>query len=456
MTNETFDPNSMWGQRETVGPDPDEAQPVTTSFVRILIAAGAILLLSGVAVVLVVNSWGNEIAESIKTAEAERPLDPLGTISAAIKIHDAPPTNHKNPSVDWNAEEKKVANSSAIKGLRRKLSSTSSLIQNVQNSKSELGKRIKRLKASEQGAKIASSSKHIESFIWIENEYDSLDIESGEASEFIRDMQGFLQKVESRDDGSYTPQPFVSDRLSGFKVKFESERKKLTELQDALTSVVDAASELQPASLLDVALEKTRADHAATRAERIATGAKEGRQNATANLVEKSKAASKDLTTSEINLVNAKKTKAALKNNTDADEILAELELQIENDRIAAAKRVLEQEFQRDLTDIKTYLAPFLADGRTHRGGSPGAGPISYSYLTGKVVFDNTPQGLANFGIVGYSIRRNLGGFPGPVAVDRMKTGYPNSEPTAQFLERAQHLLKKYGELLVEKGMLAE
>ena len=443
MTNDTFDPNTLWGERETVGPDPDEVQPVSKSFVRILIATGTILVLSGIAVVLVINGWDGENPKPARTvagnsSDDHRNVDPIEKIGNAMGVFDAPPTNHKDPSIDWKAEEKKVASKSAIKGLRRKLNATRDLISSVQDTKSELGSQIELLKASEAGARIASNSEHIESFIWIENEYDSLEIGNDEASEFVGDMLGFLQKVESRDDGSYTPQPFVSERLRGFTTEFEAQRKQLRELQEALNSVVTAASGLKPSGLLDVALEKTKADHAATLAKRIAMGAKEGREQATADLAEETKATNKDLATSKINLENARRAKDALANNADAAQIQAKLEIKKENDRIAAANLVLEQEFQRELADIRTYLAPFLADGRHFRGESPGSGPISYSLLIGGGVLDRTPQGLYNLGVSGYKCGRPLGGFPGVIAVDRMKTGHPQSEPTARFLERSQ------------------
>ena len=155
--------------------DPDEVQPVSKSLIRILIAAGAIIVISGVAVAMTLNGFDSAATDSSKTLPADTSNDqsptPLTSIGNAIRSFDTTPKLGTSTSVDWEAEENRVANKSAITGLRQKLNSATSLIQRIEEQRDNFNDQLDGLRVSEAGSKIASSSDHVESYILIDDEF---------------------------------------------------------------------------------------------------------------------------------------------------------------------------------------------------------------------------------------------------------------------------------------------
>ena len=286
--------------------------------------------------------------------------------------------------------------------------------------------------------------------------FSSLELENDEANEFIRDMLGFLERVEARDDGSYSPQPFVTDRLQGFVAGFETKQERLKKLVIALNSLLDSTRGFAPSHPLDVVLEKSRKEQAAKLADQLVVSGKAGRDKANADLADATKAAQENLAASEIKLKNANAESESLKNDTAADNILADSNDQKVANRIEAAKRMLEQEFQRDLADIQRYLCPFLGAGAKHRGPNKGIGPVSFGLIESCGALNENTKGLVSLGFAANETGRDLGGFPVSHSIDRIQAGFNNTEATVRYLSRAQELLKKYGALMVEKEMLGK
>ncbi len=127
-----------------------------------------------------------------------------------------------------------------------------------------------------------------------------------------------------------------------------------------------------------------------------------------------------------------------------------------------AARQKLEAEFQRDQAEIKSLLSPFTSDGDAHptigNDDSPqtwiyrtGYGPVSFGRLQSSGCLEATREGrqrLYFFGGTGDNLRPKRG-FPA-----YSRTGL-NSQATVARVDRARELLLKYGDLMVEKGMLA-
>ena len=98
------------------------------------------------------------------------------------------------------------------------------------------------------------------------------------------------------------------------------------------------------------------------------------------------------------------------------------------------------------------------------RGNAAGKGPASFSAIKLKGALENTADGLASLSVAAKN-GRPLGGFPEINIMAHMITN--NSTPGSYhntpkyrgieaYLEKAQSLLKKYGPLMVEKGLLAK
>lgn len=112
-------------------------------------------------------------------------------------------------------------------------------------------------------------------------------------------------------------------------------------------------------------------------------------------------------------------------------------------------KAKLEQDFQKDLPEIRNYLTNYLSDGYELRGG--GKGPASLRALRGTPIFEAGRRGLE--AIIHYASNRN----DRPRGPIEPETGgdYGWKIANKDVLTKVQSLLSKYGELLVEKGMLA-
>ena len=120
------------------------------------------------------------------------------------------------------------------------------------------------------------------------------------------------------------------------------------------------------------------------------------------------------------------------------------------------ARVQLERDFEKDLTEIKSLLRPMLALAKTQPGNNrqlervAGTGPISLSKLRGVGALDPSERGVQLlhylFGAPGHD--RDMGGFP--------RFGSVAGKKEEDNAWRAQELLIKYGDLMVEKKMLAE
>lgn len=116
----------------------------------------------------------------------------------------------------------------------------------------------------------------------------------------------------------------------------------------------------------------------------------------------------------------------------------------------ATRQAQLEQEFQQDLPNIKTYLCAYTEPGYAHRQDNT-KGPVSLSYLKGLGALKPGLPGLTKLlSVASASSDRPKGALPHYIGGD-LRNGNINTEP----VEKAQQLLLKYGDLMVKKGMLA-
>ena len=128
-----------------------------------------------------------------------------------------------------------------------------------------------------------------------------------------------------------------------------------------------------------------------------------------------------------------------------------------------AAKQKLEAEFRREQSEITSVLFPFLDtngesqprfgpidDPRSWHFPGQGLGPTSFSRLSASGALEDSADGNRRLYFLGgdFNNLRRKGGFPSYVA-----TGL-NDRGVLGRVQRARELLVKYGELMVEKGML--
>ena len=122
----------------------------------------------------------------------------------------------------------------------------------------------------------------------------------------------------------------------------------------------------------------------------------------------------------------------------------------------AIAKARLEREFQQDLPQIRSLLRPLITEGLTQPGKNgfvpaDKKQPVSLAKLRGTGSLSPTAKARAGlYYIVGTMRDRDLGSFP------RYTGGAQDVQSKQSTMMRVQELVNKYGELMVEKGMMAE
>ena len=118
----------------------------------------------------------------------------------------------------------------------------------------------------------------------------------------------------------------------------------------------------------------------------------------------------------------------------------AETKRRIEEVKRLQAKQDMLKEFERDLPQIRSYLSAFISSGRQYRK-KEGEGPVSLSLITSKGTMAPS-GGLSVLSFLANVNDRSAGALKNPAGYDQV--------------QKAQDLLKKYADLLVEKGMLDE
>ena len=138
---------------------------------------------------------------------------------------------------------------------------------------------------------------------------------------------------------------------------------------------------------------------------------------------------------------------------------LAAIEKRNEELRARLALEKLKAEYQADLSEIESLLAPFLDSAITQptksnpiaKGGP--MKPTSLNALKGSGALDDSSDGLNLLYQAGGhpANMRKKGGFPSFVSLQTLGQGSERDK-----VRRAQQLLVKYGELMVEDGLLSK
>jgi len=108
----------------------------------------------------------------------------------------------------------------------------------------------------------------------------------------------------------------------------------------------------------------------------------------------------------------------------------------------------LEREYESDMPKIQGYLSAFITEGYALRTDGT-KGPVSFSLLKGEGALNSTREGMGRLCNLAHSGSERP---PGPIPyITFFNVGQAPMEP----IETAQALLRKYGDLMVEKGLLA-
>ena len=455
MDEEFVDPNEHYANREITTPENrsgDDDEPATLYRVVGWLALSAVILTVGYSYADMDWLFGSndqtaQIESSIPRAQPARLSDkPIGTEIVADKVQEI--TGLSLPeSIDWRKQEEIAANRSAVEDFRAKLESISSLGTANSEQLIALQAKTQELLTSKAGAKIGSDSKYVEQYIALQEKIEKLTVSIPVADKFARDMLALLNRVEASGDTSYAPQEFVTTRATDYQNQSREKTKELKQYDVAIDGIVAATGHLFGELPLESAIKSLLEKEDAELAEAL------------------SKARKKMIEVKSNELAEAEKNRVAAEANLEITKVkagAAAVEAKRKQLVLTEAKRKLENEFAAARAEVQTYLQYLMADGRSHRGSASGVGPVSYGAVVGSGALEGDQRGIIIMsrwcGSNGYGANSNnlrAKDSSNLILTDFM-FNQPRYESDIRFAEKAQQLLKKFGPLMVEKGLLVE
>ena len=455
MDEEFVDPNEHYANREITTPENhsgDDDESATLYRVVGWLALSAVILTVGYSYadtdwLFSSNDQTAQVEAAIPKTQPARLSDkPTGTKIVADKVQEI--TGLSLPEgIDWRKQEEIAANRSAVEDFRTKLKSISSLGTANAEQLIALQAKTQELLTSEAGAKIGSDSKYVEQYIALQEKIKKLTVSIPVADKFASDMLALLDRVEASGDTSYAPQGFVTTRATDYQNQRQEKTNELKEYEDAIDGIVAATGHLAAELPLESAISSLLKKETADLAETLSEARRETKKIKDAELARaerKKIAAEADLEIARIN-AGAAVVKAA-RNKVDSD----------------AAKQKLENEFAAARGEIQTYLQYLMTDGRDNRGGAPGIGPVSYKVVVGSGALNAGRNGIIKMSRLcgsnghGWNANNQRAKNSSSLILSEFMFTQPRYEPDIRFAEKAQQLLKKFGPLMVHKGLLAE
>jgi len=268
-------------------------------------------------------------------------------------------------------------------------------------------------------------------------------------------LREFLDKALASEDGSYAPSEDLVARIEAVRAEataaaavYEDHNRKLAAL---VASVPAAAGADTPT--LETALEQLEERLAAEEAALVSAAVEEARKER-AEALARAQADTERQVTAERLKAEEMERGIKLDELRDRQEAARQQAAAEAREREEAQRRVeLERRFEAALPEIQALLRPFITDGNTQPVGrffkrSTTRGKVSFSALQGGGLLDDSVESARNLfnGMVpNRQNDRELGSFPGMGG---------RGDWIGQVV-RAQQLLREFGPLLVEKGMLA-
>lgn len=350
----------------------------------------------------------------------------------------------------YEQQEQAITKSNALSVLERGEVLRQEIMRFAE-SRDKLSQFMSQLKDSEDGRRIASSPE----LIALAGESLSVSIPSENAAPtFLARLDSLLsvpkQAMEQKVAG-YKPGESLESAFSDLEQQCRDSKSLVDRIQSDLNSILKKAADLPVNRELDLQQALASIEEVKERQRSaIVAQAQEAAKNEAAKML-----AAQEVE-NERKLAEAKIEASKLAGEQMAAKIVADAQAEkIRQDaerkaqEAAMAKAKLEQDFQKDLPDIRNYLTNYLSDGFELR--SAGKGPASLTALRGTPIFEPGRRGME--AIIHYANNKN----DRPRGPIERETGgeYGWKIANKEVLSKVQSLLIKYADLLVEKGMLA-
>lgn len=297
------------------------------------------------------------------------------------------------------------------------------------------------LEASDTGRKIAASGPHFRLFRELYHRPRPTTSEIDQAAEELSTLSSNVLERLTEDSVRLT-----TDHVQLLNDLGQKLSKQVAEFEDQLLLAKSIQSETArlPAGnvTLQTALENERIQQEKETLEAIQKSADEVRQRIIAQR-------SEELAQTEEKLATLRIEEELARKEREADELKVKIRSDKEAGEIRKARSQLEREFAKDEREVRSLLQAFTSDGYTYRTDDT-KGPVSLRVIESRGGLKQTRDGLQQlFFIAKTDPDRPNKGLPEGVG------GQIASATPLEPIERAQELLIKYGQLMVEKGLLA-
>ncbi len=467
---EQDDPNVVWGSA------PEQSEPVISRWNPFLMLkwvaiCGGFLTIAAVGVAYLVYSHNESSAMKKKMNEMEDRLlyaqqsasqvPPRNADSSPVsaQANDYPRPASRDES-ELRAMEKIALSKAALAGFEEQLNKLESDYRGLVSTRQQINLEIANFLTGENGKRISSDEKLIEQFLILQNRSKVSNQESPEIPSFVKEMRPIIEQAKLKPEMGFRMSEDSVSRLKSLSSQLDPVLLVEKDILLGLTSLVAATSNLPVGADLSLAIKKLEADQRQAKTEetnRIIKLEDEKTLKASALLIaEANRELAESKTALEVGKLNAEK----LRNADEAARLKLATQAALEAARINAADQKLRTEYASSKAEIRRYLMPFVSEGRTLRGGAEGKGPMSYAYILG--------SGALNKGDAGLLRLFELGGIPynpgDPGINDREVGGFPEYKggklayysASLEYLEKAQGFLNKFGELMIEDGLLAK
>lgn len=272
-------------------------------------------------------------------------------------------------------------------------------------------------------------------------------------------LKAVLDKALAANDTSYAPSEDVVSRLKAIEDEARRGAEAYDDLNRRLAAIVAStpqggAGEGTPTlqAALDALEQRLTAEETAA----IAAAVERERKDRAEQLAREKAESERQITAAQLEAEKVRR-EAEVKRLADEKQVaLAQAKAEEEVRKAARERADLERRFQAALPEIQSLLTPFITEGFTQPGrnyfeqATTKKMKVSFGKLKGSGFLEDTPEGVHTF-VTAVTLNkandRPLGSFP-----SSRTNSY--SDPWFAPAQRAQELLREFGPIMVEKGML--
>jgi hypothetical protein len=315
------------------------------------------------------------------------------------------------------------------------------------------------LENDELGRRVASDPELVEQYLALQSEYKPDPLFADLKQSEIDNLRIPLEKAAASPIKANRPGAGLEHRILTTQEGIEKALLRIRSRNAQFDAIISRAPSrvLDSTPLLPDAVKNLENALSDAQNERIAEEVRKIREEFDAKLTTEKAATERIKRQKELDQQEYERRLAELEQKTSQGQLNENLQAVTDKKKEEAARRALERAYQHDLPEIKSLLKPFITDGRTQPDKtrfelSADVGPVSLGKLQGAQVLHRTPDAqrlLWSMTTANRTNDRDLGAFPAYFGGEQ---DWRNKQPA---VARAQELLIKYGELMVEKEMLA-